>query len=249
MLLAEAASGDTVLAMMLADRLTRDMQGARMDWGKVAVTDLDAFVVFLRRMLIGDGIRADATCLAKGCGQRIDVAFGVGQFLDHHAPSLPVKSYRGWSVQPGEEPGWYRLAPPGTGESSVETIEFRLPTPDDQLAVSGRPDGDIELARRCLQPADAPLKARRNAEAVMEAMAPCLSCDIKAVCPECGISFALFFEARRFCLCELRDRAASVYADVDVLARCYHWSEDQILSLPRTRRVAYVELALQARSR
>lgn len=250
MLLAEAAAGDTVLAMMLADRLTRDMQGARMDWGKMAVTDLDAFIVFLRRMLIGDGIRGGATCVAKGCGQRIDIAFGAGQFLDHYSPSVPVKSYRGWSVRPGEEPGWFRLVPPGmTGESSVGTIEFRLPTPDDQLAVSGRPDGDVELARRCLHPTDAPVKARRTAEAVMEAMAPCLSCDIRAVCPECGISFALLFEARRFCLRELRDRATSVYADVDVLAGRYHWSEDQILSLPRARRVAYVELAQQARSR
>lgn len=250
MLLAEAAAGDTVLAMILADRLTRDRQGARLDWGKMAVTDLDTFIVFLRRMLIGDGIRGGATCVARGCGQRIDIAFGVDQFLNHYLPSAAINSYRGWSVQPGAEPGWFKLLPHGkTGESSVGSIEFRLPTPDDQLAVNGRPDGDTELARRCLHPADAPVKARRTAEAVMEAMAPCLSCDIKAVCPECGISFALFFEARRFCLRELRDRADSVYADVDVLARRYHWLEDQILSLPRARRVAYVDLAQRGGTR
>ena len=250
LLLAESAASDTILAMRLADRLTRDTQGARVDWGNVAITDLDAFVIFLRRMLIGDGIRSDATCVAKGCGQRIDIAFGVGQFLEHHAPRVPVKSYRGWSVQPSEEPRWYRLDPPGrTPKPSVATLEFRVPTPSDQLALSGRPDGDAELARRCLRPANASVKARRTAEAVMEIIAPSLSCDIKAVCPECGISFALFFEARRFCLSELRDSAVSVYADVDVLAQRYHWSERQILSLPRTRRVAYVEQALQAQSR
>jgi hypothetical protein len=127
--------------------------------------------------------------------------------------------------------------------SSTAGIDFRLPTPSDQLAVSGRPDAEAQLAHRCLRPADAPATLRRKAEAVMEAMAPCLSCELQAVCPECGTGITLYFEPRRFCLRELRDRAASIYADVDVLARRYNWSEDQILALPRSRRVTYVELA------
>jgi hypothetical protein len=248
LLLVESASGDTVLAMTLANRLARDLQGADLDWGSMAVTDLDAFIVFLRRMLIGDRIRADTACRAAGCGKRIDIEFGVGQFLNHHAPSPLAKSCRGWSVQPTQESGWYRLAPRATnGASVVETIDFRLPTPNDQLAVHGLPNAVGALMRRCLSPADAPASLRRKAEAALEAIAPCLSCDLQAVCPECGTQLNLYFEPRRFCLSELRDRAASIYADVDVLARCYHWSENEILSLPRARRVAYVQLA-QAQS-
>lgn len=247
LLLAETATCNTILAMTLANRLTRDMGGAPMDWGEVAVTDLDAFIATLRRMLIGDWIRSDTTCPAENCGRKIDIAFSMGAFLDHHTPSFRAGSNRGWCVEPVQESGWYRLTPrSSSGHSSADPIDFRLPTPNDQLAVSGRPDADVELARRCLQPADAPAKSRRAAEAMIEAMAPCLSCDIKALCPECGATIALYFESRQFCLWELRSRAASIYADVDVLARRYHWSESEILSLPRARRVAYVEMALQA---
>lgn len=244
LLLAESSTGDTVLAVTLADRLARDIQGVPLDWSGVTVTDLDAFIVFLRRMHIGDRLRADVTCGAKNCGQRFDIEFGLGEFLHHHAPSHASRFSRGWSVQPGQEQGWYRLAQLGTGgEIAVGSINFRLPTPNDQLAVYGLPDAEGELARRCLQPANAPAALRRRAEAIMEAMAPCLSCEIQAVCPECKMGMSLYFEPRRFCLRELRERAASIYADVDVLARRYHWSEDQILALPRARRVAYVELA------
>ncbi len=77
----------------------------------------------------------------------------------------------------------------------------------------------------------------------MEAMAPSLSGDLQGVCPECGASVTVHFEARWFCLRELRDRAAFLYQDVDLLARRYHWSEAEILSMPQGRRAAYAELA------
>ena len=248
-MLAESSSGDTALALALADRLTRDVEGAHLDWRALAVTDLDAFILFLRRMLMGDKIRADVACGATQCGQRFDIDFGLGQFLQHHAPVPPVKHGGGWSVQPGQEQGWYRLAPLAPdGASSAAAMDFRLPTPADQLAISGRPDAEAQLAHRCLRPANAPAALRRKAEAAMQAMAPCLSCELEAVCPDCGSGMTLYFEPRRFCLRELRDRAASVYADVDVLARRYNWTEDQILALPRSRRVTYVELALSDQS-
>ena len=249
LLLAEATTCDTILAMKLAERLTCDVHGARLDWGALPVTDLDAFIIFLRRRIIGNLIRADVACQAKDCGQRIDVVFRLDKFIDYHAPSFQSKSCRGWTVELDHEPGWLRLAPlEESADAPAKTISFRLPTPVDQIAVNGRPDAEAELARRCLEPLNAPLKSRRKAEAVMEAMAPCLSCDVTAVCPECETTMMLCFEARRFCLSELCDRALSIYADVDVLARAYHWSESKILSLPRSRRAAYVNLAMQARS-
>ncbi len=247
--MAEAPGSDAALALGLAERLARDAHGAPLDWRTMAVTDLDALIVFLRRMVLGDRIKTDVACSAKQCGQRIDVEFGLGEFLRHHAPMSPARSCRGWSVQSGQPAGWFRLAPLGwDGASLAQIIDFRLPTPEDQLSILGRSDAEDELARRCLKPADAPVALRRQAEAAMEAMAPCLSDRLQAVCPECGTKLTLYFEPRRFCLRELRDRTASIYADVDVLAWRYHWSESHILSLPRSRRVAYVELAQRAQT-
>ena len=76
-------------------------------------------------------------------------------------------------------------------------------------------------------------------------MAPSLADEIAGVCRECGAELPLFFDPQQFCLRELRERAAFVYQDVDLLARRYHWSEREILAMSYARRATYVELARQ----
>jgi hypothetical protein len=53
----------------------------------------------------------------------------------------------------------------------------------------------------------------------------------------------LFFDVQAFCLTELRNQAAFLYEDVHLLAQCYHWTEADILALPRHRRAHYAEFA------
>ena len=86
---------------------------------------------------------------------------------------------------------------------------------------------------------------RRRAEKAMEAMAPSLSGDLLGTCPDCWAGVTVYFEARQFCLCELRERAAFIYQDIDLLARRYHWLEADILAMPYARRTNYAELARQ----
>jgi len=82
----------------------------------------------------------------------------------------------------------------------------------------------------------------------METMAPSLSGDLQGTCPECGVEVVVYFDTRQFCLRELRDRAAFIYQDIDLLARRYHWSETDILTMPHVRRTNYAELARQEAS-
>ena len=235
LLLLEAArtpAGDAALALALARRLARAAEGEPLHWDALPVTDLDALVLRLRQMLVGDRVRADVACPAGGCGRRIDIAFGIDDFLAHHAPEPGA-----WSTEPDDEPGWFRLVEPAEG------VRFRLPAVADQLAVMGRPGADDELARRCSRPPDVPPRLRQRVEEAMEALAPSLSADLKGVCPECGAEVVVEFDARWYCLRELRDRAAFIYQDVDLLARRYHWTERDILALPHARRAAYADLA------
>jgi hypothetical protein len=229
------ASGDVTLALSLAERVARTNDSGALDWTAVCVSDLDTLVLRLRQALIGDRIRADVSCTASGCGRRIDIEFGIDQFLAHHAPRTGGK--RGSMCEPADEQGWFRLI------GSQELIHFRLPTVADQLAVIGHPEAASELAQRCLRPADVAARLRRRVEAAMETLAPSLSGDLEGVCPECEATVTVYFDARWFCLRELRQRAAFVYQDVDILARRYHWSETEILALPPVRRTAYAELA------
>jgi hypothetical protein len=259
LLLAEAArtrGGDIAIAMGLAGRLVRAVEGEPLDWSSMSVTDLDALVLRLRQAVIGDRIVADIACPALGCGRRIDIDFGVEAYLAHHTPKAGRTQFRGWKLEPTEEPGWFCLAkvPKSPGASAAgptdgadaERVRFRLPTAADLLGIAGRPVSEGELASRCLRPVDLPARLRRHAEAAMEAMAPSLSGDLLGVCPECGSTVTIEFDARWFCLQELRDRATFIYQDVDLLARHYHWSEAEILSMPHIRRAAYAELVRQA---
>ncbi len=258
LLLAEAArtrGGDTAVAIALAGRLSRAVDGEPIDWGGLSITDLDAMVLRLRQALIGDRILADIACPAPGCGRRIDIDFSIEDFLAHHTPEAAWTKDRRWALEPDEEPGWFRLSRASKGPSTSaagppagadpDRVRFRVPTAADLLAVAGPPFVDRELAGRCLQPPNPPARLRRHAEAAMQAMAPSLSGDLQGVCPECGGTVVLQFDARWFCLRELRDRAAFIFQDVDLLARRYHWSESEILAMPHARRAVYAELARQ----
>lgn len=239
LLLLEHRSCDTKLAIALAGALAQNVEGTALDWGDMCITDLDACILNLRRATIGNYVRASVNCPSAGCGKRIDIQFTVDQFLAHQFPSRRRVLNNREFVKPSNQKGWYFLGSRPEGD----VCEFRLPTPNDQLAVAGSTDPGAELETRCLRPANVSARCRRRAIAAISSMAPCLSCDLWGTCPECGATTNIYFDARSYCLRELRNRAAFLYEDVDVLARRYHWLESDILAMPQSRRDAYVELA------
>lgn len=242
--------GDASLALALADRLIGAVDGEPLDWRSLTVTDLDVVVLRLRQALIGDTVQADHPCPSAACGQRIDIEFSITDFLAHQAPATDDVENTAPVLEPDDEPGWFRLSvwaeeqPPGA--VATRPIRFRLPTVDDLLAAAGDAVDESILVRRCMSPPDLSAPLRHQVESAMEGLAPSLSCELQGVCPECGSLVAVQFDARWFCLRELRERAAFIYQDIDILARRYHWSEGEILSMPHVRRAAYAEFARQA---
>lgn len=130
--------------------------------------------------------------------------------------------------------------------AAAETLRFRLPSLADQIAVDGLPDAVGALAERCIRPGGLPGRARARIENAMAMLAPPLAGPLRGHCPHCTTPIAARFEARLYCLQELRDRARFIYDDIDALAERYHWSERAILMLPHVRRTSYVERARQA---
>src|ERR1700722_19223549 len=105
-LLIEEPAPDIHLALKLADALGRLPNGEAVPWNSLPVPDLDAALLALRRQFIGEQISTSVVCSdrAAGCRTRIDIAFRIGDYLEHHAPAgLP----RG--VSPAAEPGWFQL--------------------------------------------------------------------------------------------------------------------------------------------
>lgn len=229
LLLAEAGDLGLALAIELASRVAGGPDGEPIDWARVPVPDLDALFLLLRQRQFGDRVRAEAVCPADGCGERIDVAFRIGDYLEHSRPVRP----RG--VRQADEAGWYTIA--GTG------VEFRLPQPADLLALRREAGTSGLLAERCLRPADADTRARRRALLAMAAMAPDLCQDLEAVCAECQAAIKVHFDPQTYVLRELQGAALQIHEQIHVLAFAYHWSEPAILALPRERRERYVEMA------
>ena len=211
----EAQSLDRMLALQWMGRLVPSP-----DLAELVVHDFEALLLHLRRMQFGDRVQADAQC---HCGERVDIEFRLSAYLAGRVPRRPP-----W-VTESKEAGWFGLV-----ESDVK---FRLPTITDQLEVAHAGDPETALAERCLRPA----KSNPEIESAMEALAPPLSDDVIGECPNCQQTVTLHFDVPSFVLHEHRVQASSIYEDVHLLARHYHWSEDQILALPARRRQAYVE--------
>ena len=235
LLLLEAPRRNARLAAALASRLAVPLNEtvAPINWLSLCFTDLDAFLIGLRQRVTGDRAETTTRCPKAGCNARVDVDFYFSDYLAHHAPRVSRQ------IEPDTEAGWFRLrdAP----------AAFRLVTVSDEIAIEYLPLPGPALALRCLRPAAMPSALRQRVERAMEAMAPCLESDIAGLCPECGASIALRFDPQEFILRELQQQAATLYEDAHLLAKHYHWSEAQILALPRSRRTRYAEMLWQER--
>lgn len=240
LLLADQGIDDAALVLALAERLARSEPAV--DWVQLSVTDIDTLVMRLRQMVVGPRVSATINCSVPGCDSKVEFSFLIDAYLEHQKPALP-KNRRGWSVADcTTQPGWYQLqGPRGT------KARFRLPALSDQMAVAGTTGAHNVLAARCIEPADSSAGMRARVETVMSKMAPPLAGLLQGSCPDCGAVIAAQFEARAFCLQELRYRARFIYDDIDTLAERYHWSEREILDLPQARRASYAERARSAR--
>jgi hypothetical protein len=246
-LLAEADRlAPSSVAQAVVEALARPIDGGALDWSAVTLTDLDAAVLAIRRLVLGNRVESSARCgtagepdpdgpaAAIGCGAQIDLGFRITDYLAQHRPRLP----RG--VTRCDDPAWFRI--------DGAAVRFRPPTNADLAAIAAEPDGERELARRCIDPCEVPVRLRRRIEAAMEAIAPSLYGELEGACPECGATVAIAFDPQRYVVEELRQRAAFVFEEVHLIAERYQWSEEMILTLPRARRARYAELIHETRS-
>ena len=228
--LAEHDPDDPALVLALVGRLaTAD---TNIEWADLSVTDMDTLIVRLRQALVGDRVIAEGACAVPSCRQPVDLSFGLDAYLAHQRPR------RKPATVTSQAPGWFELPVPG-----AHPVQFRLPTLADQIAVWALPNPAAALAARCIRPPMPPRRTAARVEAAMARLAPPLSGPIQGRCPDCGAPIATRFDARGYCLRELRDRARFIYDDIDALAERYHWSEQAILTLPNARRAALARRA------
>jgi hypothetical protein len=145
-------------------------------------------------------------------------------------------------------------AGPGFPFAEVETargaLRLRVPNGADQIAIDGiqdRTEAERELLRRCVVEGElSSVLSDEDAariDTALEAASPWVVTELAAQCPECKATRSVALDP--YAVLQLSTR--SIFDDVHTLALHYHWSERDILALPRERRQLYLARIDRAR--
>lgn len=202
----------------------------------LSVGDRQFLVQQLAGLLEMDTVWMTAACAR--CGEQFDFAVRFSE--------LPVK-------EAGEGYPFVQVA------TSRGNARWRVPTGADQkavAAVSAEQDAVRLLMEKCLVEITGPDEAPtaewvadlsnedvQQVEAALEAVAPEVTTAVQAVCIACGRDSRVAIDPY---LC-LQDRQEAISVDIHTIASTYHWSEAEILSLPKWRRRRYLQLIDRAR--
>ncbi len=223
----------------LAARVASTSAGTEVDWAGLPASDVGAVALAIRQVWLGDAISTDTQCPQPTCGERIDVAFGIDDYLGHHRPRRP-RGVTSSEASQGPDSGWFALG--------GADVRFRIPTVGDVIAAWHEPEPDTALLGRCVEPAEISRGVARRLDRALSALAPSLSDLVGGGCPACGHQVALRFDPVSYTLADLRNAFAGVLWQTHAIAAAYGWPEDAILALPRRRRARYASIIDDERS-
>jgi len=200
------------------------------------VAERDRELVALRRLSLGPQVRARVPCPA--CGEESEAEFSLDLLpLDFTPPPREL------TVTLPD--GAARLRLPTAGDQE-ELLDAGLQSEAEQrswllarcLQRYGEREAefDLDFARGL------PVAARTALEAAIEEQLPDLDLEMAVSCSHCGTPILAPFDVPMFFFFELNDRAREVRRDVHRIARAYHWSERDILTLTLDRRISYLLL-------
>lgn len=214
------------------------------------VADRQSLLLKLREVTFGDQVQATIFCPWPDCSKKVDIDFSI--------EDIPVEESEDKGPTYKMELSTEAAFIGNHGEEYREII-FRLPNGLDQEVISPLVSENEDraltmLLERCIQsigpvknPGDELINrlspmTRMEIERQMEAVAPKVELTMEADCPECGQEFATPFDIQGFFFSELRISRDLLYREVHYLAYHYHWSEREIMEMPRERRRKYIEV-------
>jgi hypothetical protein len=194
----------------------------------LCVADRQFLMLSLARMVSGDRYWLQGKC--KQCSKKFDVRINQAE--------LPVqKAGRGF--------------PFVSVSLARHTISLRISTGGDQQEIQGlSQDAAIKtLLDKCIVAIKPETNHARfvdnlsdtDTQAIDDALdrvSPSIGTLINTECPECHASQVLEFDPYHL----IQQQSAGLYHDVHRIAYYYHWSEQEILSLPKARRQLYLRM-------
>jgi hypothetical protein len=212
-----------------------------------------------RHLTAGDRERLLIACAAATLGESVDVVARCPRAECRELIDLSVDLVALLQPMQGARPPDHLLAV--GSDVGGRTLRFRLPTGADleaaaQIAIDDAGAARASLLDACLldivDERDTPV-ARELEPAVaaaledaIAALDPMAECTAAGDCPACGEPIRSLVDGFAL-LCSAVVTPDRLLAEIDSVARVYHWSEAEILALPLPRRRRYLEL-IHARS-
>lgn len=202
------------------DVLIVPKNGEKIGAKDLVIADRDYIIAILYIDIFGEKI--DSTINCKKCNEKFDLDFSLKQILAHYHPKTSLKAQK----------GIYKIN---------GSTEFRLPTGANELEIEGLSKTHAEkyLMEACV------IKGVNNPENVskiMEEIAPVLNIDMQAICPECHSEQTVKFDLQTFFITKFLQERPILFTEIHAIASNYHWSKNEILSLPRSQRKQFVSL-------
>jgi|SRR5215831_2562104 len=211
----------------------------------------DADLLLLRRALFGEHASMRLAC--GECAEDLEFDFEVRAALAAREPAtdgpLPAPPRR---AAAGDEQG--NTGAPIVVTQGRWTVQLRLPTAGDLLAVAEAPTGEARTAllTRCVldarhgrnqvAAADLPPAVQERLAEAAAAADPCADIVFDVPCPACRHRTKALLDVATFVWAELDAWARRTLLEVHLLAASYGWSEPEVLALSPFRRRRYLEL-------
>ncbi len=206
------------------------------DIDHLLIADHDYLLLQLRCVTLGNRFGLVATCLR--CNSSMDVGFDADEVpLDRHRQRT-------------------RRARVSVEDSNGDRqrVVFHLPTVGDINAAIDRVKPEMALLVECVETVNGRRLLSSELESVldevmrerlgleMQKRASAVELGMHLKCPECAHEFDIDVDLVALILEELHYASRQVWPEVNHIAMCYHWSEADILQLPRERRRRYIGL-------
>jgi len=217
----------TAMLGAMIDRVGREVFGKE-HAADLCIADRQWLMLQLARHLNGDQVWLTSVC--GSCSSSFDIPLDLSE--------LPTRAA-------GKDFPRFHL--------SVQDYDvvLRVPTGSDQDALAGMNDESASsfLLKRCVLSVDGeapegqwfdalPEAAIQSIETALEDASPAVTTALAIQCPDCGADQVVKLNPYGF----FRSGLNGLLEQVHMLAWHYHWSEQDILSLPRQRRYAYLQL-------
>jgi hypothetical protein len=171
------------------------------------------------------GTKLESTINCHACVRPFDLKFNLDELIEFIDSNRDESAIR-------ERSGDFLVLHSG--------VSLRLPTGEDEEAISGLPEADAfaEMLCRCVPESTVDVS---YIEEVLEKVAPMIQTDMLTYCPECKTDQQVHFDIQSFLLTRLLQERKNLFREIHLLASAYKWSFQDIIHLPRAQRKQFTD--------